>query len=187
MKFLKNRISNIVFFLIIGLLFFPKTRQPIQVFLNKGLALFSPSPIQDSKQVKIEDYKWNLKNIDGSIFNFEKAKGKVILVNFWATWCPPCIAEMPSMQLLYEDYKDKVEFVFISNDNSLIIDKFMIKNGYTFKVYNAITKKPNIFNAKTIPKTYLIDKYGNIVIDKTGAANWNSDTVRKTIDKLLLL
>ena len=168
------------------MLLFPQTRQPIQVLLHKSLALFSPSIIDESKQIKVENYNWELKVEDGTIFNFEDTKGKVVFVNFWATWCPPCIAEMPSMQLLYDDYKDSIEFVFVSNEGFPVINKFISKNEYTFKVYNALTKYPEHFNVSSIPRTFLIDKTGKIIIDKTGAANWNSKAIRKTIDKLIL-
>ncbi|MEP3836363.1 MAG: TlpA disulfide reductase family protein [Algibacter sp.] len=181
----RSKIKNIIFFVLIGLLLIPQTRKPIQVFLNKGLALFAPSTIDVSKQNKISDYNWLLKGENNNDVNFSTTKNKVVLVNFWATWCPPCIAEMPSMQLLYEDYKDKIEFVFVSNEDFQVTNNFLIKNEYTFSSYKAISKHPDVFNVTSIPRTFLIDKSGNIVIDKTGASNWNSETVRSTIDSLL--
>jgi hypothetical protein len=90
------------------------------------------------------------------------------------------------MQLLYDDYKDKIEFVFVSNETFLVINEFINKNGYNFEVYNPITRYPELFNVTSIPRTFLINKDGSIVIDKTGAANWNSEKIRETIDTLLL-
>tara|TARA_R110002049_G_scaffold253508_2_gene428866 strand:+ start:5631 stop:6191 length:561 start_codon:yes stop_codon:yes gene_type:complete len=185
MSILKIKKSNLIFLIIIALLIIPQTRQPIQILLHKALAQISPSTIKESKQGAIDDYNWKLKDINGSLFNFEETKGNVVLVNFWATWCPPCIAEMPSMQLLYNDYKNKIEFVFVSSESSKVISGFLNKNEYSFPVYNPLTKYPEPFNIKSIPRTFLIDKKGNIVIDKKGAANWNSDSVRNTIDSLL--
>ncbi|WP_298236767.1 TlpA disulfide reductase family protein [uncultured Algibacter sp.] len=185
MKFSKNRIKNIIFFVLIGLLLVPQTRLPIQVLLHKSLALFGPSTVNESEQNILHDYTWKLKANNGIILDFENTKGKVVLVNFWATWCPPCIAEMPSMQKLYIDYKDKIEFVFVSNEEFSVINRFINKNEYDFKVYNSITRYPDVFDVTSIPRTFLIDKSGKIVIDKTGAANWNSDSVRNTIDDLL--
>lgn len=185
MKLTKNKVKNIIFFILIGVLLIPQTRTPIQIFLHKTLAVFSPSVNKKADQIKIDDYNWKLKREDNSIFNFESTKGKVVLVNFWATWCPPCIAEMPSMQLLYEDYKDVIEFVFISNEDFALINKFVNKNRYTFGVYKPISKYPKDFDVSSIPRTFLIDKRGNVVIDKSGAANWNSHSVRETIDTLL--
>lgn len=186
MKFSSSKIKNIIFFIIIGALLIPQTRQPMQVLLHKSLAIFSPSKIDESKQTIIEDYNWSLMAEDSTALNFNSMKDKVVLVNFWATWCPPCIAEMPSMQLLYKDYKDKIEFVFISNEEFSVINEFVSKKGYTFDVYKPITKYPRAFDVKSIPRTFLIAKNGRIVIDKTGAANWNSKAVRNAIEKLIL-
>ena len=108
-------------------------------------------------------------------------------MNFWVTWCPPCIAGMPSMQELYNDYNDKIEFVFVSNESSKIINQFLETNKYDFKVYNSVSSYPEFFKVTSTPRTYLISKTGNIIIDKNGAANWNSKIVRNTIDKLLQL
>lgn len=162
----------------------PQTRKPIQVFIQKGLALISPSVVNTNKQSIITDYNWKLKDENGVVFNFEETKGKVVLINFWATWCPPCIAEMPSLQKLYDDYNDKVEFIFISNESFKTINSFLKKNSYTFKVFKEATRS-DFFNVRGIPRTFLISKQGNVVIDKTGAANWNSKSVRQTIDDLL--
>lgn len=185
MKLSKSRIKNLIFLAAIALLIIPQTRTPIQVFLNKGLALFGPS-VEDSTNLKqVTDYNWKLKSIGGEVLDFNTVKGKVVLINFWATWCPPCIAEMPSMKALYADYKDKIDFIFVSNEDAETINTFLNKNNYSFEVYNPLTNYPDAFNVKGIPRTFLIDTEGNIVIDKTGAANWNSDTVRNTIDNLL--
>lgn len=184
MKIRKPKISTIVFLIAVALLLIPQTRKPIQVFVQKGLARISPSIIADNKQASIADYNWKLKDENGTILNFQEAKGKVVLINFWATWCPPCIAEMPSLQELYNDYKDKVEFLFVSDEPFKKINPFLEKNSYDFKVYNEASRS-DFFNVRGIPRTFLIDKQGKVVIDKTGAANWNSNTVRQTIDELL--
>ena len=185
MNISKKSIGNIIFLIVIALLVIPQTRQPIQVLLHKAIALVKPVTIEDSKFEKLTDYSWKLTDEHNTIYNFEEAKGKVVLINFWATWCPPCIAEMPSMQALYNDYHDKIEFLFVTNDPFTDINKFLTKHNYTFKVYKPVRGYPEFFTISTIPRTYLIDKEGNVIIDENGAANWNSKSVRSTIDKLL--
>ncbi|OBQ56510.1 TlpA family protein disulfide reductase [Tamlana sp. s12] len=177
--------KNILFIVVIVLLLIPQTRHPIQVWLNKGLALFSPAVVDENKQAALTDYKWALQTKSGKIISFEQSKGKVVLLNFWATWCAPCIAEMPSLQLLYEDYKDQVDFVFVSSDPPEKIKAFIKKEGYTFETYTIKSQLPDLLDVTNIPRTFLIDQSGHIIIDKTGAANWNSETVRTTIDALL--
>jgi thiol-disulfide isomerase/thioredoxin len=185
MNISKKSISNIIFLIAIALLIIPQTRQPIQVLLQKAIALIKPVTINDTKLKKLTDYHWKLTDEQNTVYNFENAKGKVVLINFWATWCPPCIAEMPSMQKLYNDYKDKITFLFVTTDYYSEINPFLIKNNFTFKVYRPAENYPDYFDIQTIPRTFLIDKNGNIIIDENGAANWNSSKVRSTIDRLL--
>ena len=185
MKLSKSQISNLVFLVVIAILIIPQTRKPIQVFLNKGFALISPSIEKKENQTTLKSYEWKLKDENGNIFDFESVKGKVVFINFWATWCPPCIAEMPSIQNLYTDYKDKVEFLLVTNDPYAEINEFLSKNNYDFKILRPVTFNTSVFDVSTIPRTFLIDKTGKIIIDETGAANWNSDKVRLVIDNLL--
>lgn len=185
MTITKTHFKNLFFLAVAVILIVPQTRQPIQIFLNKGLALFGPSTIEASKQQNIGNINWVLVNNNEEKLNFKETKGKVVLLNFWATWCPPCIAEMPSIHKLYKDYKNKIEFVFVSDENQDVVGKFLDKNDYHFVVHRPLFQYPEVFDIGSIPRTFLIDTKGNIVIDKKGAANWNSDAVRYAIDTLL--
>ena len=185
MSVLKIKKSNLVFLIALALLIIPQTRQPIQVLLHKGLALMKPVNFNNEKLTKLDNYNWSLKDENNTIYNFEEAKGKVVFINFWATWCPPCIAEMPSIQKLYEDYNNRVQFIFVTNDYFSEINPFLKKNNYSFKVFRPQEAYPDFFNISSIPRTYLIDKEGHVVIDEIGAVNWNSDAVRNKIDNLL--
>ena len=180
MKFTKKTIYNIAFVIIIGLLLYP----PTKVYFIR-LISFSPSVITDDKQEKLSDYNWNLKGLNTANIDFNETKNKVFFVNFWATWCPPCIAEMPSIQKLYDDYKDKVTFIFISNENWTLIDDFYIKNSYNLPTYKTLSKVPEQLKSNSIPATFIIDKKGNIIIDKKGPADWNSTKVRELLNKLI--
>jgi len=184
----KSKIYNLLFFIAIALLIIPQTRQPIQIFLNKGIAfIVKPSVIDDSEREVLSNYNWVLRDISETDFDFNTAKGKVVVINFWATWCPPCIAEMPSLDLLYQNYKnnDDVVFLFVSNEKISVIKKFMSEKEFSFNVYQSLTEYPNEFDVTSIPRTFVIDKKGKIVIDKSGAADWNSEHVTSTIDALL--
>ncbi len=186
MKKTDLNLKNILFGLFLALLIIPTTRQFIQVQLHKGLALFSPGVENETDRAVIANYNWVLTDLNNEPYNFRQAEKKVTLVSFWATWCPPCIAELPSMQKLHNDYKDKIEFVFISNEKQQVVSAFLRKNNYTFNVYKPSQASSNpLFEVRSIPRNFLIDKNGNVVIDKSGAANWNSEKVRRTIDGLL--
>lgn len=184
MKLKKSQIQNIIFLVVIVVLLFTPLGTALKVQMNRLLA-FAPAVVSKEDQAKLSSYQWSLQSLDGKEFNFTQTNGQVVLLNFWATWCPPCIAEMPSMQELYNDFGDQIAFVFVSQEPKEKIQEFLEKHHYDFPVYHPITTPPNPFHYTSIPQTYLIDKQGNIVIDKNGAANWNSPKVRQTIAELL--
>lgn len=184
MNFLKKNWSNILFIIFIILLIVPQTRKPIQVGLNRIIA-FSPSEISEDKRQELDNYNWRLKRIDGEIYNFSDAQGQVTVVNLWATWCPPCIAEMPSFQKLYDDYENEVNFYFVSSEETEALTTFLQKKGYSLPVFQPMTMSPNQLQSNNLPTTYVISRTGEIVVDKTGAANWNDDNFRELLDRLL--
>ncbi len=163
----------------------PGTRKPIQIFVNKLLA-FSPSVNSEDDRELIADYNWVLERNNKDRLEFPDLKNKVVIVNFWATWCPPCIAEMPSFELLYRDYKDKVEFLFVSSEDHETVRGFLNRKNYSIPAYRPLSEAPEPLNGNTLPTTFLISKNGAIVIEKVGAADWNSEKLRETLDKLLL-
>ncbi len=185
MKITKKQRNTLIFLAIIAILIIPQTRQPIQILLHKGLALFSPSVVDEDERINLTNYNWKLLDETGKPFDFNEVKGKVVLINFWATWCPPCIAEMPSMEKLYKNYKNDVVFLFVSDEKNEVISKFKKKNTYDITVYSSVSKPPEIFETQSIPRTYILDKNGTIAIDKSGAADWNSKSVRELLDTLL--
>ena len=180
MKFNRKTISNIVFVVIIGLLLYP----PTKVYFIR-LVSFSPSTITEEQREELVDYNWKLKGLNTTNIDFNETKDKVVFVNFWATWCPPCIAEMPSIQKLYNDYKDKVEFIFVSNEDWTTIEAFYKNKGYDLPTYNILSKVPDQLVSNSIPATFIMDKNGTIVVDKKGPADWNSDKIRKLLDELI--
>ncbi len=177
--------SNIILLIVLVLMIIPQTRTPIQVAFNKILAQFSPSAIHEEQQTQIESYNWTLYDEAGNVYKFGDSKGKVVLINFWATWCPPCIAEMESLQKLYDDYGESVDFLFVTADDREAVTSFKQKRQYDLPVFYDRSAPPSEISARSLPTTYLLSKQGKIVIDKKGAANWNSEKVRETIDALL--
>lgn len=180
----KSTIQNIAFILFIGLLLFSPLGTFVKVQLSRLLA-FSPKTIIASEQKQISSNQWQLVDAAGKIVSLEQYKEKLIFINFWATWCPPCIAEMPSMQKLYDDYGDKIVFLFVTTDPFEKANTFLVKENLHLPVYQAVTNPPLELESSTIPATYLIDKPGNIVVAKIGTADWNSDSFRKNLDELL--
>ncbi|MCG2419432.1 TlpA family protein disulfide reductase [Aequorivita sp. F47161] len=182
--FLKKQWSNILFVILLALLIIPQTRMPIQVFVQRIIA-FSPSEKKASERETLQDYNWNLQKLNAEEVNFSESKGKVTIVNFWATWCPPCVAEMPSFQKLYNAYGEKVDFYFVTSEKPKKVEKFMEKNGYTLPIFLQSFEAPKMLESYALPTTYLISKTGEIVIDEEGAADWNSQKMRSLLNSLL--
>ena len=191
-KFLKKNWSNVLFGVVILLMIIPQTRMPIQVFVQRIIS-FSPSETSKSDREVLANYSWSLEVLNfeenPEIFqeiNFSQSEEKVAIINFWATWCPPCVAEMPSFQKLYNDYGEKVDFYFVSSENAEKLNRFIEKHNYDLPVYIQTYQAPEQLQSNALPTTYLISKYGEIVIRETGAADWNSKKMRGLLDELLL-
>lgn len=108
---------------------------------------------------------------EGEVIRLSELEGKGVMLNFWATYCAPCEAEMPFMQSLYPDYADDIEIVAVSLDNSeLVIDKFINKYDLTFPVVHD-TKEDvmDLYNVGPIPSTFFIGPDGEIVDIVAGA------------------
>ncbi len=180
---IKKNWSNILFVILIILFIIPQTRFHLQVTINQ-LFSFSPSIESENDLKKLENYNWQLINQDGKSVNLNASKGRVTLINFWASWCGPCVAEMPSLQKAYNQHKDKVDFYFVARDEAKLVEAFLKKEKYNVPVYYEKQNPPNLLKGKQLPTTYLIDKNGNIWIEKTGAADWNSDKINDLIIKL---
>lgn len=186
MKLKKSQVYNIITAIIIILLIIPQTRKPIQVGFNKIFAMFGPSIVKnDEDKVLLSDYNWKLMDSEGNDVDFQVMKGKVVLLNLWATWCPPCIAELPSMNDLYKDYQDKVVFLFVSNEKMYKVKSFLERKEYSIPAYGSLSEIPLDLYSRSLPSTYIIGKDGLIHVETRGAANWNSTGVRELLDELL--
>lgn len=175
-------------FIFAGLLIamlFPATRKPLSAFLIRQ-TLFSPS--EQENVVYLSDNDWSMQlasEREERVMSLAQFQGKPVFLNFWATWCPPCIAEMPSIQELYNEYKDEVAFVLVSNESVDVIRNFFDKHDYSFPVYILRGGVPAVFETSTIPSTYLIGSNGRLLISKTGAAKWNSSKMRSLLDGII--
>jgi len=179
-------ISDILFYLLLLLLLIPSTRTPIVAFIKKA-TLTAPLRIKTPENSKLSDsdYRWTIRSAGNTEVSLEQFKGNVIFLNFWATWCPPCIAEMPSIQSLYEDYGDKMVFLLVSREDTNDTGNFVREKGYSFPVFTQLTTEPERFSSQSIPTSFLISPDGEIILKKKGAAKWDSKKVRGLIDSYL--
>ena len=127
------------------------------------------------------------KNQDGRILNISDLKGKVVFVNFWATWCPPCVAEMPSIQQFYTQHKDNKNLVFLmvdADNNFPKSQKFMKKNNYDLPLYTPASDIPSSYLGESIPVTVVLNKKGEIVFRHEGGADYSNSDFQDFISKL---
>jgi len=190
MKISKKMWTNILFWGFIIFLFTPygasTKAKLIQGVTYVKTMVFAPSASKADDRLAIPSLDLSLKAISNATdTNLQSYKGKVIFINLWATWCPPCRAEMPSIQALYNDYKDKVAFVFITTDVKVKVDKYYTENNFNLPTYDAVSNPIPQLSTRSIPTTFIIDKKGKLATKETGASNWNSGQVRKMLDDLI--
>lgn len=134
------------------------------------------------------DFK--LEALDGHTVSLESLKGKVVFLNVWATWCGPCREEMPSMETLYSDFKNKKDFMMlaVSQDTKgrAVVAPYVEKNGYHFTILldpqNTISES---YNLSGVPETFIIDRKGRIVAHHMGAFDWSRPDVKDGLEQLL--
>lgn len=180
----KGRIVNLLLLIAIALILFTPIGFHVKVFVNRIIS-FNPRPVQERERQILKSYNWDLVDRQGQSYNLSSASGKVVFINFWASWCPPCVAEMPSLDNLYTDYNKDVVFLFVARDRKAKVDTFLDKHGYALPVYYETGFTPEQLYSTSLPTTYILDKNGSIVVAETGAASWNSDATRGIIDNLI--
>lgn len=134
------------------------------------------------------EYQFKLVDQNGNLLDGSSLEGKVIFINLWATWCPPCIAEMPDINRLYGEFKDQkdIRFILISLDedfNKAI--QFVERKGFDFDIYQFASPIPEVYQSRIIPTTLVISPDGNIVVRKEGMAKYSSASFRKFLHSML--
>jgi peroxiredoxin len=134
------------------------------------------------------DFK--LQSLSGKQVTLSSLRGKVVFLNVWATWCGPCREEMPSMETLYEHFKDRPDFVIlaVSQDRKgrAAVQPFVERNHLHFDV---LLDPDNVvgdaYNVSGVPETFIIDRKGRIVAHHMGAFDWSQTDVRQALNELL--
>jgi thiol-disulfide isomerase/thioredoxin len=148
-----------------------------------------PARLENSGMSQPAEYDWTVLDLDDHPVAFSKFKGKTVFLNFWATWCPPCVREMPSIDALARDPRLKgksIEFLCVSTDDDTETVRRFLKGkdlGMTFlRVQNG--KVPLVFQSEGIPTTFLIAADGRIAASEVGSADWHEKPVVEFLLKL---
>ncbi len=157
-----------------------------------------PLQVQDSRiakkpgaQIKLEGKlapAFSLPTYDGKTMTLSDYRGKIVFLNIWATWCPPCREEMPSMQRLHEHFIDN-DFAMLTisiDEKTADIEPFMKELGLTFPV--AIDPKQVVvsqYGITGVPETYLIDKNGIVIHHLVGPGEWDTPEIFSALEQLI--
>jgi thiol-disulfide isomerase/thioredoxin len=190
----KSNIINIVFFLVMIVLIFSTDAKGIVIQGLMKIGLFQPKIAEESNSTATNNISNKaktgvlFKNEDGKVYDLADFKGKVVFINFWATWCPPCIAEMPSINNMQKKFKDNKDVVILMVDADNQIEKsqkFMIKHQYDLKVFTPASQIPATLLGGALPTTVLLNKNGEIVFRHEGAADYENKDFQDYIEKLV--
>lgn len=131
------------------------------------------SPLYSAAMAKLEaddrkrnDANFTLKDLNGRPWTLKNLQGKVVLLNFWATWCPPCRKEMPDLEALYRQFQPQGFVILgVSDEDAPLVQKFISQQGITYPVLLDPGRKVNsLFEIEGIPKTFVYDRQGKIVV-----------------------
>jgi len=166
---------------VIGLLYITGWHTQVLGTMQRGLlatGLIKPNIPAETENLPEASREFYFADLNGSVSSLNEFEGKAVFLNIWATWCPPCIAEMPSIQALYNDVKENpnVAFVLVSMDEDFEKAKaFMEQREYDLPIYHYRTKAPGTYQSTVIPTTYVISADGKLAMEKRGLAKYDTD------------
>lgn len=143
----------------------------------------SPGAAQASSPDGLEsygeaDYDWELETMERERLSFEAFRGEVVVLNAWATWCPPCVDEMDSFAALRDSVADTdVRFLFLTTEDREHVRRFLRLEDLDLPVVFERSRLPPAYGQFGLPTTWIIDRDGRIVLRHPGAARWNTPEV----------
>jgi peroxiredoxin len=148
----------------------------------------APSPWGIDELVGKKAPDFTLKDTNDRQVSLASLRGSVVVISFWATWCPPCRDEMPALNKLYRDSKDRgLVVIAVSTDRSASpVKDFLGKNPLDFPVLmDPGSKVARQFKVFSLPTTFLLDRNGAIVQRYLGEEDWNAPAIREKISSVL--
>jgi len=133
---------------------------------------------------------FQLEDMDGEKYSLESYRGKVVILNFWATWCPPCRREIPSMEALYQTFKDEAFAILAINEWETedhvfaFMGELPVEPGFPI-LFDPDSEVAQSFGVKGLPTTLLLDTQGKIVYRAVGGRDFDHPEVKKIIRELL--
>jgi thiol-disulfide isomerase/thioredoxin len=189
-KMMLKKAGNVLF--IVLLLFFVFNTDAKSWVLRQlvSIGLFNAEIKKDahSKDPPQNDLSFSFSDTNGKQISTADLKDKVVFINFWASWCPPCRAEMPSLHALYNKFKDDKRFVFlfISEDDDLSKARsYLQKKEFDIPLTVSTGIVPSQIFSGTLPTTVVLDKEGKLVLKQEGIAGYNTPGFIQQLKDLL--
>lgn len=189
----KSWFQYAIFGAILFILYFTGLLPQVIGFAQRGLlktGWMNPKTeivVEENSSITFEkaDLNFELRDEDGRLVSLQDFEGKPIFLNFWATWCPPCIAEMPSIDKAYQNLNEEVVFVLISTDESFQkAIEFKQKRNFKVPIYQLAGPIPAQFQSQVLPTTFVIDAERNLVLKHEGMADYNKEQFRLFLQSL---
>lgn len=178
----RTLITMLSFILTAAVPLFAQTSMPESVkksFAEAGLPL-----LRNERDPK----NFTLKTLDGKQVSLTGLRGQVVFLNFWATWCGPCRQEMPSMEALYQRFKNSgLAFVAVDvMEKETDVGAYIKKNNIHFPIaLDSDGAVGNDYRVLGIPATFIINRNGKIIFAASGARNWNTPAIITAFEALL--
>lgn len=185
---IKKHLTNGLFFIALVVLMVNPTARALMIQGLMKVGLFQPhiaAPAPKLTSAALPDVLFQ--DAEGKTVHLTDFKGKVLFINFWATWCPPCIAEMPSINGLYEKLKNNKNIVFLIVDADHNFSKsipFMRKRKFTMPLYQLAGPVPESLVSNSIPTTTIIDKNGRTTFHQEGGADYSNPKILAYLTEL---
>jgi peroxiredoxin len=157
----------------------PGRRLPLDDAIRE-LNLIRPSPPKAAPEFTVPIR-------EGQRFRLSEHRGKVVLVNFWATWCPPCREEMPSMERLWRQHRQRGFLLLaVSLDaDPKLVGPFVAEHGLTFLVAtDPGVEVANLYGVRALPATFVVDRRGNLAALALGPRTWDNDAAHSLVEGL---
>ncbi len=196
-SWLRKNLGELVFLAAFAVVMTTDLRLPVLSTLQRGLlatGLWHAAPPTAPAALPVRfaslraDYPYPLPlyTLDGRPANLRQFRGKAVLVNLWASWCPPCLAEMPGLQALYQKTDTaKVAFVLISLDENPNKARALLKRkGYKLPVFFPAAPLPAPFDSPSIPSTVILTPTGRLADRHDGMADYDTPEFRAALEKL---
>ena len=146
-------------------------RSPQEILQSMGVGTMEPAPAPD----------FTVYGLDGDTLSLADLRGKVVFLNFWATWCPPCRREMPSMEKLWKALSDLEGFTIVAVDvkeSAQKVRRFAESQGYTFPIYlDPRGNAARSYRVRGIPTTFILNPQGQVIGGFVGGRVWDKPEV----------